>query len=194
MPTGYTHSIKDGISFEKFTLNCARAFGALISMREEPNDAPIPEEIKPSKHYMESLKKAKADLKRHESMSLSQADKECQNYYDKEVKRIEEANLSDIKTRVAYEAMLSKVNKWTPPTPEHQGLKDFMVQQITDSIKWDCENDRIPPNKQKAEDWLLERKKSAMNDIEYYRNKNAEEYERCADRTKWIQDLFKSLK
>lgn len=35
MPTGYTSSIKDGISFENFVLKCARNFGACIAWRKE---------------------------------------------------------------------------------------------------------------------------------------------------------------
>lgn len=40
MPTGYTDAIKDGISFNQFILSCARAFGALITMRDEPSSVP----------------------------------------------------------------------------------------------------------------------------------------------------------
>ncbi|KKK60691.1 hypothetical protein LCGC14_3021870, partial [marine sediment metagenome] len=31
MPTGYTACIKDGISFEKFVMQCARAMGACVT-------------------------------------------------------------------------------------------------------------------------------------------------------------------
>ena len=38
MPTGYTLDLYNGkdITFEEFVLKCARAFGALIDMRDEP--------------------------------------------------------------------------------------------------------------------------------------------------------------
>jgi RNA polymerase primary sigma factor len=43
MPTGYTAAIKDGISFEKFALQGARAFGALVTL-DEINPA-LPAEV-----------------------------------------------------------------------------------------------------------------------------------------------------
>lgn len=53
MPTGYTYPVCEGkiTEFPDFALSCARAFGALISMREEPMDAPLPDEIAASTNY-----------------------------------------------------------------------------------------------------------------------------------------------
>src|SRR6056297_1005549 len=62
MPTGYTHQIKDGISFEKYALGCARAFGATISMRDDPPDAEIPEKFDESDHHLEKIKEAQDNL------------------------------------------------------------------------------------------------------------------------------------
>lgn len=193
MPTGYTHSISEGISFEKFTLNCAKAFGALISMRDEPNDAPIPTEIKPDDYHSKAIVKAKTDLRKYEAMKLPEAEKLCQKAYDNELKRIAEAEAKDAKLKTDYELMLAKVKKWTPPTTEHHGLKKFMIEQIESSIDWDCGYERDKPRKQNAEQWLLEQKRQAIKDIDYHTKKNDEEIKRCAERTKWIQDLLKSL-
>lgn len=193
MPTGYTQSISKGISFEKFTLNCARAFGALISMRDEPDDAPIPTKIKPSDYHIKELKKAKAELKKYESMTVSVAEFICEKEYKDELKRIEEGELEDAKLKTDYELMLYKVREWTPPTPEHEGLKKFMISQIEDSIKFNCLCKRTKPKKRNAEEWLLAKKRQAIKDIDYHTKANAEEIERCAERTKWIQDLIKSL-
>jgi len=50
MPTGYTLDLYDGknITFKEFVMKCAGAFGALISMKDESLDAPIPEHLEPS--------------------------------------------------------------------------------------------------------------------------------------------------
>jgi hypothetical protein len=193
MPTGYTYSIKEGISFRDFTLSCSKAFGALISMRDEPNDAPIPTEIKPSDYALKSLNVANAQLKKLNEMSISVAEILCEKEYQDELKRIEKSEKEDSELYKKYEEMLDKVNKWTPPTSEHQGLKDFMIQQIESSIKHDCRYKREKPTKIKASEWLANRKKQAMKDIEYYKKSYKEEVERCAEKTKWIQDLVKSL-
>jgi hypothetical protein len=52
MPTGYTAPIADGMTFEQFALGCARAFGALVTMRDEPSDAPIPERLEPDTPFV----------------------------------------------------------------------------------------------------------------------------------------------
>ncbi len=59
MPTGYTAAVQNGTvtRFADFAMNCARAFGALVELRDEM-DAPIPDTFKPSTHHSESLKKA----------------------------------------------------------------------------------------------------------------------------------------
>lgn len=62
MPTGYTAAIADGIDFKTYALSCARAFGALVEMRDEPANAPIPEEFKPSSYYVTSLASAREEV------------------------------------------------------------------------------------------------------------------------------------
>jgi len=193
MPTGYTDSIRTGISFKDFILQCSRAFGALITMRDEPNDAPIPQEILPSDYSLKAMKKAQTDLKRFEKMTLNEAKVNCQKEYELKLKDNSERKAKNEKLKVDYLLMLEKVNNWTPPTKEHEGLKKFMIEQITESIKWDCDLDCKAPTKQDANEWLYQNKKSAMDSIEYHRKSYAEEVKRCADRTQWIQDLFKSL-
>ena len=65
MPTGYTARLCDGEqTFKDFAMLCARACGALIEMREDPMDAPIPEKIKRSSYYDEALSKAVAEYDR----------------------------------------------------------------------------------------------------------------------------------
>jgi hypothetical protein len=50
MPTGYTAAVADGTitEFPDFAMQCARAFGTLVLMRDEPQDAAIPEKFEPA--------------------------------------------------------------------------------------------------------------------------------------------------
>jgi hypothetical protein len=60
MPTGYTAKLYDGDQkFQDFAMECARAFGALIEMRDEPMNAKIPETFEPSEHHVNGLERAK---------------------------------------------------------------------------------------------------------------------------------------
>ena len=57
MPTGYTYYIENGniTTAKDFIMLCTRAFGALISMRDEPLSTPIPQEIKADTQYADNM-------------------------------------------------------------------------------------------------------------------------------------------
>ena len=89
MPTGYTLDLYDGkdITFEEFALRCARAFGALISMRDEPIDAPIPERFEPSDYHLKELEKAKKRLKEVKKWNEETAEQEAVRAYQEALKK-----------------------------------------------------------------------------------------------------------
>ncbi len=97
--------------------------------------------------------------------------------------------------RLRYESMLDQVKDWTPPTPDHQGLKDFMVQQLTESIRCDCNHDdeRWMPKRKTAKTWRAERLKTVLDNIEYHKQHDSEERTRAAERTAWVRSLRDSL-
>ena len=65
MPTGYTAELMEkGEPFNRFVMRCARAFGALIDLRDAQMDAPIPEKFEPSDYHVKALAKALAELER----------------------------------------------------------------------------------------------------------------------------------
>jgi hypothetical protein len=95
--------------------------------------------------------------------------------------------------------MLDKVKAWTPPSFEHIGLRDFMIQQIKDSIKWDCDlgyHERLLTEMSVItfEEW----KKTALDDARrhvcYYTDELAKATTREAGRVVWLQQLIDSLK
>ena len=64
MPTGYTADVMDGkvTDFKLFAMQCARAFGALVIMRDEPLNAEIPDEFSPSNYHFQELEQARERL------------------------------------------------------------------------------------------------------------------------------------
>jgi len=193
MATGYTSAIEKGISFKQFVLNCSRAFGALITMRDDPKDAPIPDELKPTDYHLKALAKAQAELAHLESLSFKGAAKKAEADFIKALAEYDADRDKDRELERKYDAMLRQVWAWTPPTPDHQGLKDFMVSQITESIRWDCGYNRERPTLKTPQEWLTKSKESALWSINYHTRENEKEVERCEGRTKWIRDLKKSL-
>lgn len=196
MPTGYTADIKDGISFETFALNCARAFGACITLRDEPGGGEsIPEEFEPSDYHVKAAQKARDDLAALLSMSKDDKEKSAAKFWDDaETSRM--MRLQDKqKQRQSYEAMLEKVNAWVPPMPEHVGLHEFMRSQIMQSIDFDCDitYDSEPTPRQTGEEWASERANRLNRDIDYHDKENASEVRRTKERTEWVRSLRTSL-
>jgi len=195
MPTGYTLDLYDGkdLTFEEFALKCARAFGALISMRDEPIDAPIPERFEPSDYHFKELEKAKRRLKEVKRWDEEKAEQEAERAYRDALKKREEFIEKNKLIRKRYEDMLSKVQKWKPPTIEHESLKQFMIQQLEESIEYDC---FIPemPQRLPGEEYKEQQIKKALNDIDYHEREYAEEVNRVYERNKWLLLLRESLK
>lgn len=196
MPTGYTADIKDGITFQTFAMNCARAFGACVTLRDERGGgAAIPDAFAPSDYHLKELGKARADFAALDEMTPAQCEREAAKTFDAaETRRI--MGLKEMADqRAAYEAMLAKVNAWTPPTSDHAGLKRFMAEQITESIRFDCSGTYYdtPTVRMTGEQWKANRAASLARDIAYHKREHAAEVKRVADRTEWVKALRSSL-
>lgn len=137
MPTGYTADIKDGISFEQFVMNCANAFGACISMRDLPSDTPVPGEFEPSSYHAEQLTAARFRLAFYENMPKADAVVTCMFEYDNAEAARKQHLQENLNTLESYRGMLSRVRTWPAPSKEHEGLKEFMIEQIVASIESD---------------------------------------------------------
>lgn len=137
MPTGLTCGISEGMVFKEFVLSCSKQFGALIHMKDLSSDTPIiKQEIDP--YYSESVKKAEKDYNNY--IKLSQEEKE-RRMKDEWISGIDHHKKEIIKRRKLeekYIEMLKKVKNWISPSEEHIKLKQFMIDQINDSIKYDC--------------------------------------------------------
>jgi len=200
MPTGYTADVESGktTDFRSFALKCARAFGACIEMRDNDIDVLPPEDgFKPNMYHAEQLAKAEADkdklLKMSEAEKVSGANKQ----YQDALKFWQQAQDNYRAARSRYESMLTKVKAWTLPTEEHSSFKDFMVKQIEDSIRFDVHDSdgyNQKPLKMSPDAWFKSRMESADQDIKYHAKHNAEEIERVKGRSKWVTDLYASLK
>lgn len=197
MPTGYTADIKDGISFETFAMNCARAFGARITLRDETGGGEsIPDEFAPSDYHTKAAQKARDELA--SLLAIPEQEREraaAKSWDDAETSRL--MRLEDNrKQREAYEAMLAKVNAWTPPTSEHVGLHEFMRSQIVKSIDFDCSDDydQEPTPRLTGEQWAAERAARLNRVIGYHEKEHAAEVQRAESRTAWVTALRAALK
>jgi len=194
MPTGYTADIEKGITFQEFALGCARNFGALITMRDDPHDAEIPDVFQPSDYHSKVIVKAKAELAQLEDMSPEEAKLQA----DADFRNNKQGNTDyckkKAKLREKYEAMLVQARAYKAPTPEHEGYRNFMIERIEGSIDFDCCGDYDPKaERQTGEQWLADRIAKAHRDISYHTEQHEKEVERCTMRTRWVQEMKRSL-
>jgi hypothetical protein len=199
MPTGYTAAIADGIDFKTFVLRCARAMGACITIRDDPNDKEIPEKFEPTTYHIKEIEKAEQRLAELANMNATQAETKARKAYEKEVNYHEEGIRKDIELRQKYTDMLLQVKAWQPPSSDHEHFQEFMVGQIKSSIEHDCgvkyHQDGLRQLKRlSGDEWLLKEKTSALRDLDYNTKENNKEIERTNGRTLWIQQLRESLK
>lgn len=171
MPTGYTAELMEkGMEFKPFVLGCARAFGALISLRDAPQNTPFPEKIEPSNYYAEALIKATEKLSQLQAMT----DEERITFGEREkvavLKERTRWETKETEENLRLDVMQKTVEAWSPPTPEHIGLKRFMLDQIsisrhdTDYIQRDI----MRLQKLSAQKFYEAEVDKAERDIKYY--------------------------
>ena len=194
MPTGYTARIYEGqeTTFADYALECARAFGVLVDLRDEPADTPIPEEFTPRPYYRENLDRARRRLAEVEAWSDEQAAVEAARNNDEALREALERARQNQALRERYEAMLAQAEAWEPPTPKHEELAKFMVSQLRDSIKHDCYEIDMP-EPVSGEEYKAQQINFARQEAGYYEREMNAEAERARGRTEWLRSLRFSL-
>lgn len=198
MPTGYTSDLYDGkdVSFRDFVLRCSRAMGAAVLLRDcGPEVIPTPENVNSGTSYAERrLVEAAAELEKWLNLRgpALLAETESHNTHQRQAR--EEMEQKRAKIAEAYTSMIHQVEEWDPPTPDHDGLKAFMLQQLHDSLRFDAS-----PTDPK---WFAEFTPQDLRDqkignltqeIERLEKDVVEEREREASRIQWVVDLYASL-
>jgi hypothetical protein len=196
MPTGYTADIKDGIDFKTYAMNCARAFGACVMLRDEPGGGDrIPEAFAPRDYHLKAVEKARSELAALEAMTPAECERAAAKAWDDaETRRL--MLLEDKrKQREAYEAMLAKAAAWKAPTPDHEGLRKFMCEQIEQSIDFDCGGDygNTPTARLTGEAFAASERARCLRDVQYHEKEHAGEVSRAATRTEWVRALRAAL-
>lgn len=195
MPTGYTAYVVDGtiIDLRAFALLCARGMGALITMRDEPMDVPIPDKFEPSQYNAKKLSLAQAERDHLYSLSDDEAGKLAAEEFEGECAARDAWLESKRLGRERYMAMISKVEAWQR-APE--GLKEFMLDQLRKGMKFDCpEGDRYWKEVVLLDgaSWRRANLERVQQDIEYHTSEHAKEISRTEARNAWIAQLRKSL-
>lgn len=197
MPTGYTSEIANDQTFEDYLLGCARAFGACIHQRDDAmRDKPKLRTV--SNWYEESILELEAELGAIKTMNRQQREEYGQELKEEYIKYAQEAFNEKVLLKNKYDAMLQKVLAWNPPTPDHVNLKQFMIDQINDSIKFDCDTNYTLEQLTKATNAdplkLVDEKAAGYEEsIRYYEEQAIKDQERVDNANRWISALYDSL-
>jgi len=151
-----------------------------------------------SSYHEESLAEAQKEYLRLRKMRQSARLRFSAVQFAATLKNGVESARENQEQHLRYSTMLGKVASWEPPTPDHAGLKTFMVEQLTESIEFDCSHTFGLDEIQAAMDgdplmFHTKALESAKWSIGYHEEKLVEEHERIGGRNQWKQDLLGSV-
>ena len=196
MPSGYTAPLYEGkdLTFREFVMRCARGMGALASMRDHSLDAEIPEKLVPDCYHEKQIGEWKAALGAAEAMTDAEADRAATEEHEAEVRLRKESAKRRRALRDCYERMLAQVEAWTPPTPDHVNLKQFMMAQLRESLRYDCcEFDWPAPERVTGAAFRQRQIDNARSEIARHEEELAKERWRCDQANAWLSALRASL-
>ena len=202
MPTGYTAYIKDGdiTTGKDFLKLCLRNFGVAINMRDEPLSKPVPTRFQPDPYYKKNYEKTVEVRNKYRQMTFEEAKKKLIEKHKKDIESTKKSLDKYIAEDERYMKIRDEIEKWIPPTSEHENVKKFALNQIDISLNTDI---REYYNKELSKDLDVsdEAVYSYMNDInEFYEDDVAraykrwqEELKRTADKNMWMKQFLDSL-
>ena len=199
MPSGYTEGILSGTinDLNDFIWMCARGFGAFITQKDNIDEPPILKE-KPNPYYKNKIKQLLKKQQKYNEYTDDDWQNEYLKYIEDQLKDIDDNIKEKIESKEKYENILNQVKEWIPPNENFHKLKSFMINQIEESIDFDCDTSFWQERKNKISNLKLEQyKRNVLNDIneslisnkEYY----DEEVQRVKERNQWKQQLIESI-
>lgn len=203
MPTGYTAGIIDGKikNFKQFATLCMRAFGATIHMRDDGLDAPY-EPRTPTDYHTKAIAEANDLLKKANELSDEDVVKERKEKLLADKKYYLESISKTKQNLESLDKILKDVEEYEPPTSEHTGIKDFMINQIKETLKFDGSTryaeERLSEITKELENINAAEVRKGMieqanKDLGYHTEEQNKELERCANSNKWVEEFLHSL-
>lgn len=201
--TGYIHTLLDhNLSFEQFVWYCARQFGALVEMRDEANTAVIDfdkllSNSSAREYHEPQLTSAIEKLARLKAMSAEERTDYGSAKWEEQIRFYDEMIAHANNERAKLSDMLARVDNWTPPSGEHEKLKEFMVDQISRAIEsCTCEyaqEARANTMAMSAYDFYANELWRAEQQVEYHEEELAKSSNDVNGRAQWLKALLASV-
>lgn len=203
MPTGYTDPILKGkiTNFKDYAKLCMRAFGAAIHMRDDSLDIEYTKR-EPSQYHIDSLKSWEERLSELKSMTDEQLIEKRRNEIQDDINYHEKKVIECKENFTKLKSILDEVQSWEPPTEEHTGIKKFMIEQITETMKFDTDakyhvleikNHTEKLNSLDIDDVKIGYLEDAERNVKYHVSNNEDEIKRVNDSNKWVETFLNSL-
>lgn len=162
-------------------------------MRDEPADAPVPDAFTPSKYHAERIGELEQEIARLEALTPEEAATHAANDRKAAEQRNADRSVKVAEIRGKYETMLEQVRAWEPPSTDHDGLKGFMIDQLRESIEFDCRPYEEPLPPLDGGVWRSEQLENAYRSLGYHHKEHGKELERVEQRNRWVRQLRESV-
>ena len=156
MPTGYTEGINRGkvTSVKDYALVCARAFGALMDMRDAPLGAELPKEVVPAtKYYDETITSLEEEIAFLKSLTTGECNVCAELEYEEQFAKYQSYMQEAAVLADRYQSLEKNIKAWEVPE-SHQELKRFMLQQLEVSKSDYCTDYRSMPERLEGRKWV----------------------------------------
>jgi len=189
----YSAPIADGTitKFPDYALLCARAFGALIALREAPASEPIPEELKPDTAYANhQIESGSARLLALCQLDLQAVEEAAQADFQQRYASWEEYDAHVLNREARYRAMRIQVEAWKPPTPEHENFKAFMLSELDHQMG---SSPSPAPTRLSPAEWIKREFEQAASSVAYHLMDRVKTAVQTRENSAWIRVLRESL-
>lgn len=195
--TGYTADIENGEykGPKDFLKRCLRQFGVLISMRDEPLNAPIPKEIKVDSHYLNNLKEAEKIYKDMSNKPDSYWKKEYEKECAKAKKSLDDVIAKNAAETKTLENYATAIKNWDC-SDNCKPLKDFALDQLarTKPVRTDFDLEYLKDLEKKGvEGYKKDQLDFYQRDIELAKEHLEEEKKDVAEKNKYLKYLKEFL-
>lgn len=185
----FGYDVLDGkiTDFRTFILSEARCIDYLSG-----EAAPIALVVAPDDYYAVKIKETERALAELRAMTEDECFAEAEAEYHQWMDEYRAyLTKKEVQTK-RIDEMLAKVQAWIPPTPQHERLKSWMIEDLKGARPSDRFTFPLPTPKD-AETWRKEREKFLLEDLAYYTRENEKVIQNARERNAWVAQLFKSL-
>lgn len=198
MPTGYTAAIIDkGIGTKEFAIQCLRAMGVAIEMRDDAVDRQVPREfpfVPEDNYHYKALQEAKEALKKWQKTSLADRIALMRDSLDAQVRSYEDSLSRKAEGNARLHRVLADLTKWRVPD-ELKNYREFMLEQLRISV----DDGRYYEDALKTlqattiDQHMAEHDRTLRDNVEYHKKHLAEDEKRAAERNAWLRTAWAAI-